>query len=119
MNDETIQAINEAEFERKVFKSPTPAVVDFYADWCPPCGLVSPILEQVAQEYEGTVEFLKVNVDDNPGLASRYGILSIPTVMFFSGETVMGSIIGASPAAAYRNKVKSLLDPQREVARPG
>lgn len=109
MQTQKIAKVSEADFAKAVFESPLPTVVDFYADWCPPCRMVAPVLEQMSSEFEGKVRFVKVNVDDNPGLASRYGIMSIPTVMFFSGDKVRGSIVGAVPAAAYREKVESVL----------
>jgi thioredoxin 1 len=105
MQAERISKINQDDFQKRVYESPTPVVVDFYADWCPPCKMVSPILEGLSTEYQGRVRFVKVNVDDNQDLSSKYGIMSIPTVMFFVGGKVQDAIVGAVAAASYREKI--------------
>ncbi len=86
-----------------------PTVVDFYADWCGPCRMVSPVIESLSNEYSGRVNFAKVNTDDNQGLAARYGIMSIPTVMIFKGGSVVGRIVGAVPSQAYRESIDAVL----------
>jgi thioredoxin 1 len=86
-----------------------PVVVDFYADWCPPCKMVSPILEKLSTEYAGKVRFLKVNTDDDSELASKFGIMSIPTVMFFSRGVAKDAIIGAVSSATYKQKIEQVL----------
>ncbi|HEV2390544.1 MAG TPA: thioredoxin [Nitrososphaerales archaeon] len=98
-----------AEFEAEVLKSQTPAVVDFYADWCGPCRMVSPIIEQLSKEYAGKVKFVKLNTDENPDIAMKYGIMSIPTIMIFKNGQVASTVIGAGPASMYKQKIESVL----------
>lgn len=105
----TVLQVQESRFEAEVLKSNVPVVVDFYADWCGPCRIVSPIIEQLSREYAGRAKFVKVNTDENQELAARYGIMSIPTIMFFSGGKVKDVVIGAAPASVYRQKLDSIL----------
>jgi thioredoxin 1 len=116
MQAETMKKIGGDEFQESVFESSEPVVVDFYADWCPPCKMVSPILENLSTEYQGKVSFLKVNVDEEPGLASQFGIMSIPTVIFFAGGKVSDAIIGAVPAPRYREKIEQAMNSGGKVA---
>ena len=109
-NNNGVQHVNTADFERAVLKSQTPTVVDFYADWCGPCRMVSPVIESLSQEYTGRVNFAKVDTDANQSLAMRYNIMSIPTVMIFKGGRIVDKIIGAMPAQAYRQKIDSVLE---------
>ncbi len=90
-------AVTDASFEVEVEKSETLVIVDFWAPWCGPCRMVGPILEEIAGEYEGKVKVAKVNVDENPGLSQRFGIRSIPTMMFFKGGSQTDSLIGVPP----------------------
>ena len=109
-NNKGVQRVNTADFERAVLKSRSPTVVDFYADWCGPCRMVSPVIESLSQQYAGKVNFAKVDTDANPSLAMRCNILSIPTVMIFKGGRTVDKIIGAMPAQAYRQKIDSVLE---------
>lgn len=111
-NGNGIQQLKQEDFERQVLKSEIPTVVDFYADWCGPCRAVSPIIESLSTEYAGRVTFAKVNTDDNQGLAARYGILSIPTVMIFKQGNVVDQIVGAAPVQAYRQRIEAALGGQ-------
>lgn len=86
-----------------------PVVVDFYADWCGPCKMVSPILDQLSQQYAGKVEFVKIDTDVNQDLALKFGIMSIPTVMFFSKGKVEDIVVGAVPASVFKSKLDSLV----------
>jgi thioredoxin 1 len=97
------------DFEKEVLQSAIPAVVDFYADWCPPCKMVSPIIESLSKEYAGRAKFVKINTDDNPELAQKYDIMSIPTIMVFKNGQVQSSTIGAGPATMYRQKIDAAL----------
>jgi thioredoxin 1 len=106
---ETVQQVQESRFEAEVLKSNVPVVVDFYADWCGPCRIVSPIIEQLSREFAGKAKFVKVNTDENQELAAKYGIMSIPTIMFFSGGKVKDVVVGAAPASVYRQKLNSIL----------
>lgn len=105
----SVVLVEEAAFEREVLRSSSLVLVDFYADWCPPCKAVEPTMEALAKEYEGKVKFVKVNVDESQQIAMRYDILSIPTAMLFRKGEVKDSLIGAFPAAAYRNRLNSAL----------
>src|SRR3989338_890458 len=86
-----------------------PVLVDFWAEWCGPCKAVSPIVDQIATEYAGKLKVVKVNVDDNQDLASRYGIMSIPTLLFLKNGEEKDKIVGAVPKSKIEDKVKTLL----------
>ena len=105
---ETVVQIQANRFQDEVVRSTTPVVVDFYADWCGPCRMVSPIMEQLSKEFKGKAKFVKINTDDNQELASEFGIMSIPTVMFFSKGKVEDIVVGAVPAAVFKQKLESL-----------
>jgi thioredoxin 1 len=92
-----VMELQDTSFSSEVEGSEGVVVVDFWAPWCAPCRMVAPIIEDLADEYDGTVRFVKVNVDESPGVASRYGIRSIPTIgIFRDGEAVNG-VVGAVP----------------------
>jgi thioredoxin 1 len=109
--------LKEEDFEREVLKSGVPTVVDFYADWCGPCRMVSPIIESLSREYAGRVKFVKVDTDDNQALATRYEVMSIPTVMIFNGGRIADTVIGAAPAEVYRRKINANLNGERQMPR--
>ncbi len=99
----------QADFSQSVLQSERPVLVDFYADWCGPCRFVAPVIEELAQEYEGRIEVGKVDVDDQRELARQYGITSIPTVLLFNGGEVVDAIRGAAPKGAFVKKLDAHL----------
>jgi thioredoxin 1 len=100
--------INEADFETEVLKSHQPVLVDFWADWCGPCKMLAPGLEEIATEQAGRVKVAKVNVDENPELAARYGIQSLPTLLYFANGEVRDQIIGAASKKTIISKLGML-----------
>ena len=89
--------VSDATFESDVLKSDVPVVVDFWAEWCGPCKMIGPSLEELAKDYDGKVKIAKLNVDENPGVAGKLGIRSIPTLMLFKGGKVTSQKVGAAP----------------------
>lgn len=92
-------------FKNEVLESDIPVLVDFWATWCGPCRMLSPIIEEIAEEYEGSVKVGKVNVDEQPELAAQYGIESIPTVMYFKNGEVADTAIGYRPKSAFETMI--------------
>lgn len=97
------------DFEEKVLKSDKPVVVDFWAPWCAPCRIVSPIIEELAKDYEGKVSVGKMNVDDNTNFPSQYGVMSIPSVFIFKGGQPVKNIIGAQSKENYKKAIDEAL----------
>lgn len=98
--------LDEHNFDTEVLQSELPVVVDFWAEWCGPCKVLSPIVDELAKEYEGKIKVGKLNVDDYSNIASRYNIMSIPTLKFFKGGKLVGELIGAAPKATVEAEMK-------------
>src|SRR5262249_30056891 len=100
--------VNETSFEREVLQSPRPVLVDFWAEWCGPCKMLAPALDEVAREQEGRAVVAKVNVDENPALAQRFNIQSIPTLLYFRGGELRDQTIGVVSKKAITSKIGAL-----------
>jgi thioredoxin 1 len=90
-------AVTDETFQTEVLGADLPVLVDFWADWCGPCRMIAPSVSQIAEEYDGSIKVAKVDVDDNPAIPGRYGIVGIPTVMLFKNGEVVERIVGALP----------------------
>ena len=94
------KVVTDATFDEEVLKSDKPVIVDYWAEWCGPCRMVAPVLEEIATEHADKINVVKINIDDNPQVAQRYQILQIPTLNVFSGGEVVKQVIGAKPKSA-------------------
>lgn len=101
--------VNDSNFEEVVLKSELPVLVDFWAEWCGPCKMMMPIVEQIATEYDGKLVVAKVDVDSSPGTAARFGIRNIPTILFFKKGEVVDKQVGATPKTALAERIKAIL----------
>lgn len=90
-----IVRVEDASFEKEVLNSPLPVLVDYWAEWCGPCRMIAPILDEIAQEYEGRLKVAKLNIDENPTIPPRYGIRGIPTLMLFKAGQIEATKVGA------------------------
>jgi thioredoxin 1 len=105
MSDHILTATDE-QFETQILGSETPVLVDFWADWCVPCHMVSPVVEEIGQENKGTLTVAKLNVDDNPSTAQRFGVMSIPTLILFKGGQEVARVVGAQPKERIMEQIK-------------
>ena len=101
--------VSDQDFTEKVIEADRPVLVDFWAEWCGPCRMVAPIVEELAGEYEGKVDFTKLNVDFNPTVATTFGIRSIPTLLVFKGGKPVDQVIGAVPKAEIKKRLEAAL----------
>ena len=102
-------AVTDESFEQEVLNSEVPVLVDFWAAWCGPCRMIAPTVDQLAVEYAGKLKVVKVDVDQNPDISGRLGVLSIPTLMVFKGGQMVDRIMGAMPKPALLAKLKPYL----------
>lgn len=105
----TTKAVTDDTFESVVLKSDKPVLVDYWAEWCGPCRQVAPVLEAIATEHAGKLDIVKLNVDDNPLTAQKYGILNIPTLGVFSGGEVVKELVGARSKSALERELAEFL----------
>lgn len=101
--------ITDANFEELVLKSSVPVVVDFWAEWCGPCRMIGPIIEEMAGEYDGKAIIGKVNVDQNPGVSAQFGIRNIPTILFVKNGEIADKSVGAVPKQQLTSKLDAIL----------
>jgi thioredoxin 1 len=96
-------------FETEVLQSSKPVIVDYWAEWCGPCRMVAPVLEEIANEYADKIDVVKLNIDENPEVSQRYGIMAIPTMNVFFGGQVVKQIVGAKPKSALLREIAEFI----------
>ena len=101
--------VNDDNFDQMVLQARTPVLVDFWAAWCGPCRMVAPVVEELAGEYEGRVNFTKLDVDQNPRTASKYGIMSIPSLIIFKDGSPVSNLVGFRPKADLKRSLDDVL----------
>ncbi|MBI4336622.1 MAG: thioredoxin [Chloroflexi bacterium] len=102
-------AVTDSTFEQEVVKAEKPVLVDFWAEWCYPCKMIAPIVEELSQEYDGKIKFAKLDVDSNPQISTQFGIRSIPTLLVFRGGKPVDQVVGAVPKAVLRRRLEAVL----------
>ncbi|MFF2191551.1 thioredoxin [Streptomyces sp. NPDC058157] len=106
----TLKNVTDADFDSEVLRSDKPVLVDFWAEWCGPCRQIAPSLEAIAAEYGDQIEIVKLNIDQNPGTAAKYGVMSIPTLNVYQGGEVVKTIVGAKPKAAILRDLDGFIE---------
>ncbi|MGF1478863.1 MAG: thioredoxin [Cyanophyceae cyanobacterium] len=102
-------SVTDSSFKEDVLESDVPVLVDFWAPWCGPCRMVAPVVDEISEQYEGKVKVVKLNTDENPNIASQYGIRSIPTLMIFKGGQRVDMVVGAVPKTTLANTLEKYL----------
>ncbi|MFH1141646.1 MAG: thioredoxin [Chloroflexota bacterium] len=102
-------AVTDADFEAQVLKATTPVLVDFWAEWCAPCKMIAPMVDDLANEYDGKVTFVKLDVDSNPETSIKFGIRSIPTLLLFKNGKPVDQVVGAVPKAVLKKRLENAL----------
>lgn len=101
--------VTDNDFEQEVLKAEKPVLVDFWAPWCGPCRMVAPVVEELADEYDGKVEFVKLNTDENPNVTVKYGVRSIPTLLVFKAGEPVGQIVGFRPKSDLQKRLDAVV----------
>jgi thioredoxin 1 len=106
-----VKAVTDESFAAEVEHSPRPVLVEYWAQWCPPCRLVGPVLEAIAEQHVGNIDVVKLNIDENPRTTQKYGILHVPTMSLFDGGQVVREVVGARSRAALEREFAEYLRP--------
>jgi thioredoxin 1 len=106
-----LKAVTDESFAAEVEHGPRPVLVEYWAQWCPPCRLVGPVLEAIASEHEGNIDVVKLNIDENPLTTQKYGVLHVPTMSLFAGGQVVKEVVGARSRAALEREFAEYLRP--------
>ena len=104
-----VKDVTDTDFEKEVIKSTLPVLVDLWAPWCGPCRIVAPVVEKLADKYDGKLMFCRLNVDENPKTAAKYRVMSIPTLIFFKDGQAVDTVIGAVPERVLESKISELV----------
>ncbi|MHB1305511.1 MAG: thioredoxin [Limisphaerales bacterium] len=112
MASENLVILNEANFQQEVVQSTVPVLVDFWAEWCGPCRMIAPLLDELSAEYDGQIKIGKVNVDENQQLAGEYRVTAIPTLLLFNGGTVQDTIVGLKSKRDLKSSIDRVLPPR-------
>ncbi|MEH1893564.1 thioredoxin [Nostoc sp. UHCC 0926] len=105
----TAAQVTDSSFKQEVLDSEVPVLVDFWAPWCGPCRMVAPVVDEISEQYKGQIKVVKVNTDENPNVASQYGIRSIPTLMIFKGGQKVDMVVGAVPKTTLASTLEKYL----------
>src|SRR6266540_1628080 len=109
MASDKVHSFGDDNFENEVLQAPVPVLVDFWATWCAPCKAIAPVIDAIADDYDGKIKVGKVNVDENPGIPGKFGVRGIPTVILFKDGKVVDQVVGAVPKAQLEALIKKAL----------